>query len=160
MRFGDAAEPALQCRGRGEVPAANALDAPAYLPQGQHTQEDLLVGQARKPRGDARIGPLSLAQLGDDVGVDQVAHNSTDRPRSGGRSKSPSSPTFGISANSCLRETGGPGCRSAPRRISRCSSSAERPFRAARSFSSRTTLSSMLLTRSCAIDINAIETRK
>src|SRR4051794_34223087 len=73
----------------------------------QDAEEDLLLADIAEPCSDIGIGSLGLAQLGDDVGIEQVTQCSTGRPRSSGRSKSPSSPTSGISRRSSLRDLAG-----------------------------------------------------
>src|ERR1051326_4755530 len=127
MCLAQAGKPAVERSGGVGVAAAHALDGATDLTDRQDAQVNLLVGEIAEPGRDVGIGTLALTQLGDDVGIEQVAQSWTARPRSSGRSKSRSSPTSGIASKSSLSDcTGSPGLN-ASRRICRCSSSAEWP---------------------------------
>lgn len=80
MSLAEPSYPAVKCCGGIRVAPADALDAAADLTDRQHAQVDLLVVEPAKPRPDACVGALPLAQLRDDVGIQQVAQSSTGRP--------------------------------------------------------------------------------
>src|SRR6476469_9657732 len=93
-------EPAVQCLGGRFVAAPDVFDTLADLPQGQRTEKKILRRDLLEPRGHAGIAALTLPKLGNDVGVDQIAHSSSSRPWSWTRSKSASSPTGGMASRS------------------------------------------------------------
>jgi uncharacterized repeat protein (TIGR03833 family) len=154
MRLDDAAEPSIQrCCPLG-VTLSDGFNATPDFANDQNTQIYLQIVHLSEPAAHVAVRSLALAQLGNDVGVDEKALQSfTLRAKRRGRSKSARLPTLGIAANRLLSDVAGVPS-SASSRSSRCSASAERPFLAACSLSAATTSGAMSLTMSCDIDIN------
>src|SRR5882724_2558724 len=147
VAVGEAAEPMIEALGRGAVPGSEALDTLPKLSENEDRQAKLVVVGFVEPAHDAPIGAGSLADLGDDVRIDEKAHNRTRLARGLRSSKSPSSPSSGIARRCALRLRRGAG-NSWRRRISRCSASAERPFLTASRLSASMMASSTFRTSS------------
>jgi len=142
------AEPLIQ-RGRSDpITAADDLDASSDFSNHEHAQAQVDVLDGREPRGDVRVASAALAQLREDVGVEEVGHNRTGRARRRFRAKSLSVPASGIRRSHSLRVVVPAGGRRAARKISRCSASIECPRRAARVRRAATTAGSSLRTTS------------
>lgn len=91
------AEPPVQRLSSALVSSTNQLDPSTKLTHDQDAQKKLVGFTGVKPASNARVRPLPLPQLRDDVGIDQVtAHRSTGRSGACGRSNTSSSPTSGI----------------------------------------------------------------
>src|SRR6266436_5271352 len=99
----DLPQPVFERRGLIRIPRARKLDPLADLPKNERAQKDVLVGDRSIPSRNTSVAALALSHLGDDVGIDQEAHRSTSRPRSGLRSKS--IPSSGADASSSFRLT-------------------------------------------------------
>lgn len=149
-------EPDVELQGRSLVPSPNGFDSAPYLSYGENAQELLFPRGRSEPVQDSRVSSRALPQLRENVRIEEVAQSETFRPVSLGRSKSRSSPTFGISNRSASNEAASPAPCNACLKISRCSASAERPCCAARTFKSRTRPSSMFRTMSWATFVLAI----
>src|SRR5439155_12395834 len=149
----ESSQPPLERSRSPDVAPADQLDAATDLLDNEHTQEQLLVIDGREPSPHARITVVALAQLGDDVGIEQKRHQSrTRRILAGGRLNSASIPTLGMSARCSFSvRRFFPPWTNTSRRILRCSSSMDTPRRAARCRSSLTTCASMFLTISWGI---------
>ncbi len=100
--------PASTCRSQRSSAAAlsgprgRASSTPlAYLPENERAQKELLVGDRSIPGRNMSVAALALSELRNDVGIDQEAHRSTSRPRSGPRSRS--IPSSGADASSSFR---------------------------------------------------------
>src|SRR5450759_2145953 len=134
---GQPLQPLFKCQGRRRVTAPDQFDAPPDLAQDENTGEQLRFSRVREPGPDPGVRSDTLAELREDVGVDQSAHRDS-RGRSRLNSKSSSDPTSGIDASAALNEARSTSSRRAAPRISRCSASAEWPCRAARRLSAPT----------------------
>src|SRR6185312_2333313 len=75
------------------------------LSKDERAQEQILISNRRIPGGHMEVATSALSDLGNDVGVDQIAHRSTSRPGSGLRSRS--IPSSGADARSAFRLTFG-----------------------------------------------------
>jgi hypothetical protein len=144
-------QPVLQ-RGRlvGSSPT-NGFNASPDLADHQDAEIKLVVGYARKPRTDTLIPTRPLAQLRQDIGIDEIAQSRTRRAFSLVLAKSRSLPTSGIPSSHCLKLVCRRAGRNADFRISRCSASMDLPLRAARVLSAATSAGSRLRTISCAL---------
>ena len=144
-----AGKPMLEGCCPSRIASPGLLDTPTDLADHQNTHRKVLVIHGRQPRRDARMAGRSLPELGDDVGVEQINQMRTARVRWRIRAKSRSVPAKGIersaSLNVCRLRRG----RSVLTRISRCSASTERPWRAARTRSAATMRGSRFRTISC-----------
>src|SRR5690606_34943645 len=136
--------PAVEPLGLPWIAAPQALDALAELADDEHGQEHLRRIELLEPVQDMAVSAVSLAELRHHVRVEQKHQRSTRRAGVRGGSKSRSSPASGMASRWSFRLSGG--CKSAFRKSSRCSASAERPCRAARFLSASTTSSSMFRT--------------
>src|SRR5207249_9586635 len=127
-------QPPLESARSPYVSPADQLDAATNLPDNEHTQEQLLAIDGREPSPHARITVVALAQLGDDVGIEQKRHqNRTRRILAGGRLNSASIPTSGMSARCSFSvRPFFPPWTTTSRSILRCSSPMDTPRRAAR----------------------------
>src|SRR5229473_3317252 len=97
------AQPAFERRCPAGIAGASKLDALPDLAENQRAQEEILVSNRRIPFGNLRVATIALTNLGDDVGVYQVAHRSPSRPRS--RERSRSIPSSGADASSAFKPT-------------------------------------------------------
>ncbi len=96
-------EPSFERRSLARVVYARKFNSLADVSENERAQKHLRIGDRRVPFHDVRIAPLALANLGDDVGIEQIAHRSTLRPRSRARSKS--MPSSGADASSAFKLT-------------------------------------------------------
>src|SRR5919204_2971680 len=90
--FDQAPQPSIQCSCAPAVAPLDAVDALPKLANRQNAEKNLVLGQSGKPFGDQVVAALTLSELGDDVGIDEVAHSFTRRPLSCTRAKSSSRP--------------------------------------------------------------------
>ena len=142
-------EPLVQRRGSGGVPPADDFDPSADFADDQHTEEQMRIGDFGEPCRNVRMAPAALAQLREDVGVEQIGHNRTARGRRRLRPKSLSVPASGILSSHSLRVVVRTDGRRAARKIERCSASIECPRRAAWVRRAATTSGSRFRTMSC-----------
>src|SRR5450756_1142182 len=96
-------QPAFERLCLARVPRACKLNALSDLTKDERTQEDILIGNRRIPGGYMSVATSALSDLGNDAGIDQVAHRSTSRPGDGLRSRS--IPSSGADARSAFRLT-------------------------------------------------------
>ena len=87
--------PPVERLGGRRVAAADAGSAAPKLPDHQYAQVELLRLALTQPGDDPFVGAAPLPQLGDHIGIDEIAHKSSGRGPERGRSKSESSPTSG-----------------------------------------------------------------
>src|SRR4051812_48204180 len=96
-------EPAVECQRSGAIAALNRVDAAADLAERQHADEQLVRADVVEPLDHPLVSARSLADLGQDVGVEQVAHSDTGFfVRSAIRRKSASVPAAGIDNRNSL----------------------------------------------------------
>jgi|HubBroStandDraft_6_1064221.scaffolds.fasta_scaffold20397_2 hypothetical protein len=150
----EARDPSIQSARRSRVAPPQAFDAAPDLAEHEDTQPEGATVDTGVPSQNVRVRALPLPELGDDVRVEQPSAQSlTPRLLAWGRPKSSSAPTSGISASVVFSDPG-TSPRSACRRISRCSASADRLCSAARRLRETTTWLGRFRTISCAIAIN------
>ena len=100
---GNAEEPLFQRAAGRRVAASDGLDAATDLAEHQHAREQVLVPGRFEPAAEARMSAIALAELGEDVRVEEPAH-AMSRGISRGMAKSASSPTSGIETRTALNE--------------------------------------------------------
>src|SRR5436190_8816215 len=140
--------------GRGcFISPADPFKASSDFPQSQDTEINVTAQLCFEPCPNAAGSSDTLAQLADNICVqEKAAHRSASRGRSFTLEKSLAVPASGIERRKSLNELLPPLLPNrASRKIRLCSSSAETPWRPARSFSLRTTFSSISLTINCGI---------
>src|ERR1700736_5955003 len=96
-------QPAFERQCLAGVPRACKFHALSDLTKDERAQEEILIGNRRIPGGYMSVATSALSDLGNDVGIDQVAHRSTSRPGAGLRSRS--IPSSGADASSAFRLT-------------------------------------------------------
>lgn len=105
---------------------------------------------------DATVRVVASSQLGNEIGIEQVAHQSSTSRRCQFRSSRPNSKSGAISPNCLIWSKRFRFSSTAPARacckIRRCSSSAETPCSAARSLSVFASVSGMSRSNNCAGD--------
>src|SRR5258708_26180860 len=85
-------KPLIQ-RGRSDpITAADDLDASSDFSNHEHAQAQVDVLDGREPSRDVRVASAALAQLREDVGVEEIGHNITWRARRRSREKARSVP--------------------------------------------------------------------
>jgi hypothetical protein len=146
MVMREPSEPPFERSGLAGIALPDGLDTASDLPDDQHAEPEIFVGDRREPYRDTGIAMPSLAEFGQDVGVEQIAHRRTRRGRRRLRSKSSSVPTLGMRESHSLKLVRPRPGRSAALKISRCTASMERPLRAARALRAETVCGSRLRT--------------
>ena len=150
-------EPFLERDGLGQIPKTTVLNSTADFSNRNDTQSTLHGIVSQRPSEYTSICAVFLAQFGDEIGIQQIAHQkpfrvlfpdfrSRSNSKSGAilpNSKKASKRVRGFSATS-MEATGM--SLSAVLKIRRCSSSAETPCSAARCFSLFASASGMFLT--------------
>src|SRR6478672_8398905 len=121
--------PALKGSRLKRIAPPDEGDATADLREGDDAQEQLPLVPQAKPLRKPRVSALAFAQLGNNVGVEQISLHDQSRSEgcSGRRAKSSSSPMSGMMRRDLRSGNSSSGSRRARRKIRRCSSSAETP---------------------------------
>ncbi len=161
-RIGDGQNPVSKLRNRGSQPSLKGvrllgifLPLQFYpipdFPQAKNAEKQLRRVHLLPPSHYVGIRTAAFADLREDIGVQQEIRHSSGGGRfesTLGRSKETSSSTSESAERWSLKSYGAacPDARSCSAKIRRCSSSAETPCSAARSFSAFTSASGMFLT--------------
>jgi len=146
-------EPSLDYMSLLDIRASYVFDAFPDFPQRNHTQCTQARIVCHRPRLDATVCAVFFPQLGNEIRVEQVAHQISTSRRLHSRRSVPNSKSGAILPSSLMRSNkvrllpaSSAAGASAACKIRRCSSSVDTPCAAARSFSDRTTSSGIFLT--------------
>jgi len=143
-------KPVLERRRPPCISSSDLFDTSTDFADDDDTEAKVLVIDGGDPCCNPRVTGRPLPKLGDDVGIDEVGQIRTARAGRRTRAKSRSVPTLGIDNSASLNVWRLRRGRSVVTRISRCSASTDRPWRAARMRSAATTPGSRLRTMSWA----------